>query len=90
MRYRVRWERQALERLAHLWTEGDSALRRKITVATRQVDRRLRRNPRNEGESRSGVRRIMFVKPLAVIFRIEDDDNTVSVLELRVYRTGGK
>jgi hypothetical protein len=84
--FRIRWERRALNELADLWAKGDSAERRAITAASHTIEQRLRRDPLNEGESRSGGRRITFAPPLAVTFRIEADGHTVSVLHVRVFR----
>jgi plasmid stabilization system protein ParE len=84
--FRVRWERRALDELTRQWTLADSAGRQAITAASHAVDQRLRANPRQEGESREKGRRITFVPPLAVVFRVESDGETVSVLELRVFR----
>ena len=87
--FRVRWERRALNELANLWTQADSAQRQAITAASQAIDQRLRRDPRNAGESRSGGRRILFAPPLVVIFRIEPDGQTVSVLTVRILRQRG-
>jgi hypothetical protein len=84
--FRVRWERTALNELTVAWLQADSTLRQAITAASQQVDQRLRADPRNEGESRPGRRRIMFAAPLAVTFRIERDGQTVSVLHVRVFQ----
>jgi hypothetical protein len=84
--FRVRWERRALDALANFWTQADSSLRQAITTASHAVDQRLKSDPYNEGESRSHGRRITFAPPLAVIFRVEGDGQTVSVLEVRVFR----
>ena len=84
--FRVRWERRALDELTTLWTKADSAQRQVLTAASHTVDKRLRHNPFGEGESRSLGRRILFVPPLAVIFRIEADGQTVSVLQVRMFR----
>lgn len=87
--FRVRWGRRALDELTNLWTQADSATRRAITSASYTVDQRLRHSPQQEGESRSRGRRITFVPPLAVIFRLEADGQTVSVLQVRLYRRRG-
>jgi polyribonucleotide nucleotidyltransferase len=84
--FRTRWERRALNELAALWAKGDSAERQAITAASHTIEQRLIRNAVNEGESRSGGRRIAFAPPLAVTFRIEADGHTVSILHVRVFR----
>jgi hypothetical protein len=75
-----------LNELANLWARADSSLRQSITRASHRIDQLLRKDPHNQGESRSGGRRIMFVAPLAVSFRIEPDGQTVSVLNIRPFR----
>lgn len=83
--FRVRWERRALDELTDLWTQADSATRQALTAASHTIDRRLARDPLNEGESRPRGRRIAFFPPLAVLFRVENDGQTVSVLHLRLF-----
>jgi hypothetical protein len=87
--FRVRWERRALDELTDLWTQADSSLRQAITTASHIIDQRLRADPNDEGESRAKNRRIMFVPPLAAIFRVEADGQTVSVLQVRLFRRRG-
>lgn len=84
--FRVRWERRAVDELTTLWTQADSIQRQAITAASHELDQRLRNDPYAEGESRSKGRRITFVPPLAVTFRIEPDGQTASVLQIRVFR----
>jgi plasmid stabilization system protein ParE len=84
--FRVRWERQALDELTSIWTMAGSAGRAAITAATAVLDQRLRSNGPNEGESRAGRRRVLFVPPLAVTYRVEEDGHTVSVLQVRPMR----
>jgi len=86
MKYRVRWERRALDELADQWLQAESAKREAITAAVPRIDRRLQADAVNEGESRADGRRIMFEPPLAVTFRIEADGRTVSVLHVRLFR----
>jgi hypothetical protein len=56
-----------------------------ITQATHAIEQRLGSDPLNEGESRPGGRRITFVPPLAVRFRIESDGRSVIVLHVRMF-----
>lgn len=51
--FSVRWEGQALNELAAVWTEADSVMRRDITAASRRIDLLLQGNPEQQGESRS-------------------------------------
>jgi plasmid stabilization system protein ParE len=87
--FRVRWKRSALNQLTNFWTQASPAQRQAITSASQKIDQQLGRDPRNAGESRSGGRRILFAPPLVVIFRIEPDGQTVSVLEVRMIRRRG-
>lgn len=84
--FKVRWTRRALNTLAGLWVQGDSGQRQAITAASHAIDQRLQRDPHNEGESRSKRRRVTFVPPLTVFFRVEADGRTVSVLQVRMFR----
>ncbi len=77
---RVRWAKRALNQLADLWNQAAPPDRRLITQASHEAEQRLRRGAPTEGESRFRGRRIMFVPPLAITFRIEPDGQTVSVL----------
>ena len=83
---RVEWLQSALDELAALWTQASSSQRRAITTASNTIEQRLRRDPHNEGESRSRGRRMTFVPPLAVIFRLEPDGQTVTVLSVGLIR----
>jgi hypothetical protein len=49
------------------------------TRAADLLDRRLRRDPENEGESRSGSDRVIFEAPLAAHYRVRADDRIVEV-----------
>lgn len=84
--YRLRWSRRAMDELADQWIQGDSSARDRITAAVFTVERRLRLDAAHEGESRESGRRILFEPPLAVTFRVERDGDTVSVIQVRVFR----
>jgi plasmid stabilization system protein ParE len=81
--FRVKWRQSAVDELADIWMQADSAGRKAITAASHEIDRRLSRDPANEGESRSGGRRLLFAPPLSVIFQLEADGRTVMVLRVR-------
>lgn len=88
--FRVDWLESALDELTTLWTGADSNLRMAITAATHVIERRLKANAPNEGESRPGGLRIAFAAPLAVTFQIEPDGLTATVLHVRLFRRRAK
>jgi mRNA-degrading endonuclease RelE of RelBE toxin-antitoxin system len=83
VRYTVTWKPEAERRLAELWLNATD--RTAITRAANEIDRRLQTNPDQEGESRSDGRRLLLVKPLAVIFEVVPDDRIVYVLTVWQY-----
>lgn len=83
--FRIEWVQSALDELSDLWLLADSTQRQAITAATHSLEQRLLSDPANEGESRAGNRRITFVSPLAVRFRLEADGQTVTVLQVRLF-----
>jgi hypothetical protein len=84
--YRVEWSPGALGRMTDAWLDADSALRAAITAAVSQIDERLAREPAGEGESRSTGRRILFVPPLGISFRVEPHHQVAVVLRAWVFR----
>jgi hypothetical protein len=88
--FTVEWLQEALNELATAWMQANTHERQEITAASQMIDDRLSRNPHQEGESRPGGRRIMFVPPLAVTFQVEADGQTVTVLSVRFYRRRGR
>ena len=84
--YRVDWLQTALNQLAAIWTDSDSTMRKAITSAKMEIDRKLLTDPLGESESRSGGRRVIFVFPLGILFKIEPDGLTVSVLQVWLFR----
>lgn len=83
--FRVEWHQAAMDELTNLWTKADSAVRKATTAASHQIDKRLQIDPANEGESRSGGRRIQFFPPLTIIFEVDEANRTVTVLHVRLY-----
>jgi len=88
--FRVRWEETALNELAALWLAANAALRQAITTASSQIDQLLQTDPLGQSESRPDGRRILFVSPLGITFRIEEDGETVSVLRIWLFRRRGQ
>ena len=84
--FRIEWLQSALDELATQWTLAASTERQAITAASHAMERKLAEDPVHEGESRFRGRRITFAPPLAVTFRIQPDAQTVTVLQVRVFR----
>ncbi len=80
MTYTVSWSAKALAKLAHIWSEA--ADRQAVTDAADQIDATLRISPNDVGESREYPRRIFFVGPLAIYFKISEADRCVLVLSV--------
>jgi hypothetical protein len=88
MGFRVLWLSATEEALTLLWL--DESIQTDVTRAADEIDRRLRRNPDQEGESRPAGRRILFVSPLAVTYKVFPDENLVVVSDVwRVRKTRG-
>jgi hypothetical protein len=68
-----------------LWT--NAAQRQRVTDAANEIDRRLATDPSNEGESRDRGRRMTFVAPLGVIFRVLPEQRVVVVIAVWQFRT---
>lgn len=83
MKYTVVWKPEAERRLARLWTESPD--RAQVTQAADLIDRVLAHDPGGKGESRSKGRRVLFVPPLAVVFKAEPGDRMVKVLTVWKY-----
>lgn len=86
MKFVVRWKQDALDDLAAMWLDAGSWDRRRITTSAREADRVLRRGPYGASESRDGDRRILFVAPLAITFRVDTEADKVEVLRVRQFR----
>ena len=82
MTYTVVWRPRQKQRLAELWMAAPD--RPAITAAADEIDRRLRIAPLDEGESREGAFRVIFIDPLAVKYRVFEDDFVVAIV--RVWR----
>jgi hypothetical protein len=90
VKYRVDWLQTALDQLTEIWTQADAFLRKAITQAAHQIDQQLEKDPLGQSESRPDGRRILHCSPLGVLFRIEADGRTVSVLRVWAFRKKAK
>ena len=87
MKGTVLWVPSAEQELVAIWLEhGD---RDRVTAAADEIDRRLRRDPENQGESREEGLRILLVAPLGVDFEIRAEDRKVQVLSVWTFTVGG-
>jgi plasmid stabilization system protein ParE len=69
LRFTVEWMPQAERRLAELWNAGPD--RRAIAAAADTAEDLLQINPLTLDESRAGNARLMFVRPLSFLFRVD-------------------
>jgi len=80
MIYTVVWKPDAHAELAAIWTSAKN--RQAVSEAANQIDQLLKTTPHQQGESRNGSLRIMFVEPVGVIYDINEDDRIVSVAKV--------
>jgi hypothetical protein len=57
--------------------------RASVTAAAQQIDALLLTDAATRGESRSGFRRILVALPLAVVFKVHEPEQKVTVLSVR-------
>lgn len=77
--FAVLWVRSTLDDLAQIRAEIDASQWHIVGSAIREIERRLRDNPEEEGESRPSGQRISFVAPLAFMFQPVPDQKLVVV-----------
>jgi hypothetical protein len=87
---RVSWLQSTLNDLTRLWTTADSASRQAITKATHLIDEALQVDPWSKGESRDAGKRILFVPPLAILFKTNIRLQETLVVALWLIRKRGK
>lgn len=75
----VEWTESALDRLADLFVISDQFTQKEIEATVEVINAALAEDPNELGESRSAGRRIWFVHPLVVIFRVVADEDRVVV-----------
>ena len=81
MSFNVVWQRRAEDQLAALWAEA--ADQQDLADTAEAVDRILRREPLEQGESRDPGTRLWFYRPLQVLYYIDEPARTVFVVAIR-------
>ena len=77
--FAVLWVRSTRDDLARIRAEIDASQWQIVGSAIREIERRLRDNPEEEGESRPNGQRISFVAPLGFTFQPVPDQQVVVV-----------
>jgi hypothetical protein len=80
MRFRVDWNRRALNQLAAIWTNVTD--RAAVTAAADQMDAELAADPLNAGESRPGRYRVLIEWPLSVLYWVDSAKRTARVVSV--------
>jgi len=80
MNFTVLWSAEAESRLATAWLLATD--RRIVSQAADRVDRLLRKDAHEVGESRPENRRIIYEPPLGVVFTVDLENRNVLVLDL--------
>ncbi len=80
MNFTLAWQPEAEDQLADLWASATD--RAMVTWAAREIDQRLGRDPLDQGEQRDGTDRLLFVPPLAVLFRVDVQTHRVYVVSV--------
>ena len=84
--FRVAWMQAALDELAQAWLEADGEQRAAVTAAVEAIDRALQVDPASQGESRSGIQRILLEPPLGVVYEIAPRLASVTVVHAWTFR----
>jgi len=77
----LKWKPKAVRELTALWNQ--SSEKAAVTKAVHQLEQALSRNPMTFGESRVGLQRMAFEKPLCINFEVIPDDHKVIVISVR-------
>jgi hypothetical protein len=84
MKFTVTWRPTAKNELAKIWMNAKN--RNQVRLAADKIDSLLKWNPSTIGESRRESVRILLVPPLAVEYRVQDDDRIVNVVAVWTFK----
>ena len=82
--FQVLWSVPASGQLADIWARSSN--RNAITTAAEAIDRALRSDPNDQGESRGANKRVFIVPPHIVDLRVIEEDRRVEILAVREVR----
>ncbi len=78
MSFTVEWMPQAEQRLAEIWNDGPD--RQAIADAADSAEDLLRHDPIVLGESRTGNARLLFIRPLSFLYRVDVPSQVVQIV----------
>lgn len=78
MKWTVVWSEHALDQLANIWLSSEH--RDEVTRASKHLDVLLRSRPLEVGEARTPPERVLFEKPLAILYEAIEADCLVTVI----------
>jgi hypothetical protein len=84
--FHLEWHDAAITDLANGWMHADARLRRDITSAIHEIERRLLRALDQVGESRKPGTRVLILNPLVVTFHVNVRTHIVLISGVRVNR----
>jgi hypothetical protein len=85
MIFTVVWTAAAERELTAIWLAP--ANRAVVSAAANEIDRTLRVDPDQQGESRDFGQRILLETPLGVTFEVFSDDKLVHILDVWQFET---
>lgn len=80
------WSRLAFDEMGDIVRDNPSR-KHEFAVALRQITRQLIADAPNVGESREDELRVMFAGDLSVFYRVDTDDKTVHINNVRLRRS---
>ena len=90
MKRDIKWQPEAVARLAELWASSELQLQRAITAQIDSFEHDCQRDPQTIGESRGLFVRVVTEGPLGIEFSILLDGQVVRVTRVWVIRQGGQ
>jgi len=81
MSFKVLWrENASIEMFAQLVRSLD---KRGLMKSAEEIERFLAANPHEAGEGRDGIVRLLYLRPLCVLYSVNDDEQTVWIERLQ-------
>jgi hypothetical protein len=90
MKYSLTWSKKAEDAMIAAWLDAPSEQRPTISLATHTVESELQTRPNEVGESRPDGRRMAICLPVALTYKVSQDDMLVRVEAFRLIRRRGR